>query len=484
MDDSTFDPRSWGKPVPAKSADGTRNPVTAPEGEGVESALPEAWRGIGTSFVPGNAAASAGEAGPTVPSGHESARASRRQALAMGGSLVILVGGGIAAWFTRSPATIAAATGGKAASPAAAAMVERSLKLGSTGEIASALTAFGVLAPEAAAVSGAVTGALSAPGEVRLRAELLPQGSGFAVQRLQASYADGSGAVVTRDAGGNFSAAAIAADLSKQIKILRGELDSESFYSSAVSTGLVDALIPEFINAFAYDFNLASEIAPGDTFEVAFEQSVNGDGDAVGQPQLLYALLTTAAKSLALYRFRNSAGEVGWFDGNGATTKRGLMRTPVDGARITSKFGMRFHPVLHYNKLHGGTDFAAPIGTPIYAAADGVVEWAAMKGANGNLTIVKHDNGWATYYLHQNRFMPGIAAGVRVTQGEHIGDIGTTGRSTGPHLHYEVHIDGERVDPLEIKTDDGARKKIEGVELAAFLRERDRIDVARTKQSV
>ncbi|MEP6867663.1 MAG: M23 family metallopeptidase, partial [Novosphingobium sp.] len=101
-----------------------------------------------------------------------------------------------------------------------------------------------------------------------------------------------------------------------------------------------------------------------------------------------------------------------------------------------------------------------------------------------NLTIIKHDNGWQTYYLHQSRFMPGIAAGVRVTQGEHIGDIGTTGRSTGPHLHYEVHIDGEKVDPLGIKTDDGARKKIEGAELAAFMRERDRIDVARTKQAV
>ncbi|MEO5599107.1 MAG: M23 family metallopeptidase [Novosphingobium sp.] len=472
MDDSTFDPRSWGKPVPAKPDDGRAN---ASEG----GALPEAWRGIGTSFVPGQAPEAAAATAEQI-----NAQASRRQALALGGSLVILAGGAFAARLTRVPAAVSGvgASSGKTATPAA--VVERSLKLGSTGEIASALTAFGVPAPEAAAVSAAVTGALSAPGEVRLRAELLPQGKGFAVQRLQTSYADGSGAVVTRDAAGTFSTAAIAADLSKQIKVLRGELDSESFYSSAVSTGLVDALIPEFINAFAYDFNLASEVAPGDTFEVAFEQSVNADGDAVGQPQLLYALLTTAAKSLALYRFRNGAGEVGWFDGNGATTKRGLMRTPVDGARITSKFGMRFHPVLHYNKMHGGTDFAAPTGTPIFAAADGVVEWAAMKGANGNLTIIKHDNGWQTYYLHQNRFMPGIAAGVRVTQGEHIGDIGTTGRSTGPHLHYEVHIDGEKVDPLGIKTDDGARKKIEGAELAAFMRERDRIDVARTKQAV
>ncbi|HMP55014.1 MAG TPA: M23 family metallopeptidase [Novosphingobium sp.] len=157
------------------------------------------------------------------------------------------------------------------------------------------------------------------------------------------------------------------------------------------------------------------------------------------------------------------------------------MRTPVDGARISSKFGMRFHPVLKYNRLHGGTDFAAPIGTPIYAAADAVVEFAAMKGANGNLTILRHDNGWRTYYLHQNVFSPGIAPGVRVNQGQHIGDVGTTGRSTGPHLHYEVHIDGERVDPLSIKTDDAERKRLEGPALDAFMRERDRIDQARAR---
>jgi murein DD-endopeptidase MepM/ murein hydrolase activator NlpD len=274
----------------------------------------------------------------------------------------------------------------------------------------------------------------------------------------------------------------VAADLSREVKVLRGELDTESFYSSAVAAGLIDTLIPEFINAFGYDFNLAAEILPGDTFEVAYEQAVNESGEPFGQPQLLFAQLTTRTKSLALYRFRDAEGAVGWYDGNGASTRRGLMRTPVDGARISSKFGMRFHPVLHYNRLHGGTDFAAPTGTPIYAAADGAVEFAAMKGANGNLTVIRHDNGWRTLYLHQNRFMPGIAPGVRVIQGQHIGDVGTTGRSTGPHLHYEVHIDGQRVDPLSIRTDDARRKRMEGTLLAAFMRERDRVDVARARQ--
>nr|WP_232328607.1 M23 family metallopeptidase [Sphingomonas horti] len=132
-------------------------------------------------------------------------------------------------------------------------------------------------------------------------------------------------------------------------------------------------------------------------------------------------------------------------------------------------------------KLHGGIDFAAPIGTPIYASGSGVIEWAAFKGANGNLVVLRHDNGWQTLYLHMNRFAPGIAPGARVSQGQQIGEIGTTGRSTGPHLHYEVHINGERVDPLGIQTEAG--KTLEGAQLIAFEKLRDRIDVSRAAQT-
>jgi murein DD-endopeptidase MepM/ murein hydrolase activator NlpD len=128
-------------------------------------------------------------------------------------------------------------------------------------------------------------------------------------------------------------------------------------------------------------------------------------------------------------------------------------------------------------KLHRGTDFAAPTGTAIYAAGDATVEWAAMKGANGNLTILLHDNGWETYYLHQSRFMPGVVRGARVRQGQEIGEVGTTGRSTGPHLHYEVHVDHQPVNPLSL--DYGSGRSLAGGALAAFVKERDRIDAAR-----
>jgi murein DD-endopeptidase MepM/ murein hydrolase activator NlpD len=297
------------------------------------------------------------------------------------------------------------------------------------------------------------------------------------------SYIDGSGAVIARNADGTFSGQAIAAELIKEVRVLRGELDTDSFYSAAIANGIPSELIPDFINAFSYDFNLAAEISPGDTFEVAFEQSVNADGIAVDQPKLLYARLATPEKSAELYQFQVPGEEQGWWNANGASIKRGLMRTPIDGARITSKFGPRFHPVLKYNRLHGGTDFAAPVGTPIYAARDGTVVSASPSSCAGNMVIIDHDNGWQTRYFHLSRYADGLHAGKRVTQGETIGDVGNTGTcTTGPHLHYEVHIDGEKVDPLGVKTDDGERKRIEGADLQRFMRDRDRVDIARARQ--
>jgi murein DD-endopeptidase MepM/ murein hydrolase activator NlpD len=367
-------------------------------------------------------------------------------------SAILLAGGGWLAWTTRPAGTVVTAKGTPTAptarqiaaseAPPPPTAVERKINLGSAGELPAALIALGVTKVDAEAAAKAAMGAMqSAPGYLRAGVILLPFGEGFVLQRLQASHADGSGVVVTREEDGTFTPRAVAADLTHEIKVLHGELDSESFYTSAVTAGLIDVLIPDFINAFGYDFNLASEVQPGDTFEVAFEQSVNDNGEAVGQPQLLYASLTTKAKSVALYRYKMADGTVGWFDGNGASTKRGFMRTPVDGARISSKFGLRFHPVLHYTRLHAGVDFAVPIGTPVYAAADGVVIGSHPTGCGGNMAVVQHDNGWVTRYFHLSKFAPGLYEGERIKQGFTLGLSGTTGTcTTGPHLHYEVRI--------------------------------------------
>jgi murein DD-endopeptidase MepM/ murein hydrolase activator NlpD len=458
-DKNSFDPRSWSKPDAKKSS------------------LPEAWQAV---IETGD-----GE----VPATENSRRIGRSHVL-IGLVIAILIGGSIAFWkHGNSPAPISSAELSsdppQEVQPEAPLRVtsSRRLVLANPGDLLSALSAAGLSPQDAAATNAAALGVLGgAKGEIQAVMNLVNDGHIVQLDRLEASLPDGSGAIVSRTESGEWRASRVAAELSKQIKVVRGEMDSDSFYSSAVAAGVVDSLIPEFVNAFSFDFDLQQEVAPGDRFEVAYEQTVNAEGQPLGQPQLLFASLITAAKSRALYRYKPVDQEVGWFDGNGGSTVRSLMRTPVDGARISSKFGFRFHPVLHYMKLHRGTDFAAPIGTPIYASGDAVVEWAAMKGANGNLTILRHDNGWETFYLHQSMFMPGIAPGVRVHQGQKIGEIGTTGRSTGPHLHYEVHIDGEAVDPQGIKTESG-RSGLEGSARAAFLQQRDRVDVARARHA-
>ncbi|MCB2079212.1 MAG: peptidoglycan DD-metalloendopeptidase family protein [Novosphingobium sp.] len=493
MEDFSFDPRSWAKQKPGQG-DGDKKP---PPDDKAES-LPDAWKQVATDFQPGQATeaeppAPDQRADETVAQGEPASTRPRTAAIAMlalsGG---LLAAGGLGAWLTRgepasqiaaeAPAEVAPAAP-RPAAPQAEGMVERSLNISGASELESAMVALGVSPDDAAAAVKAAMPAMTGSGVVKARISMLPDGETFALQQLEATYFDGSGATVTRD-GSGFSLQKLGAALNREIKVLRGELDSESFYSSAVSAGVIDTLIPEFINAFAYDFNLASEISPGDTFQVGFEETVNADGEVVGQPKLLFAQLTTKDKSLALYRFVDSDGKVAWYDGNGAITQRGFMRTPIDGARITSNFGMRFHPVLKYNRLHGGTDFAAPVGTPIYAAADGVITSASPSRCAGNMVIMSHANGYATRYFHLSRYAEGLHAGQQVTQGSTIGYVGNTGTcTTGPHLHYEVHINGEKIDPLSVKTDDSKRKKLDSSQLAAFMRERDRVDQARAQQA-
>jgi murein DD-endopeptidase MepM/ murein hydrolase activator NlpD len=313
--------------------------------------------------------------------------------------------------------------------------------------------------------------------EIRLEFDLAQSKKAATLIRLKATQNDGSGILIQSSTSG-YKKETLQAKLTSQIRVVRGEIDSDSFYSSAVAAGVTDSLISDFAAAFSFDFDFQREIAPGDVFEAVYEYGVNPSGQQVGQPKLLYVSLTTAAKSKSLYRYKPAGDtEYGWFDGKGGSIVKTLMRTPVDGARISSNFGYRRHPVLGYQKLHRGTDFAAPSGTPIYASGNGTINFAAPKGANGNFIRLIHDNGWVTLYLHLSRFADGIAPGVRVMQGQKIGEVGTTGRSTGPHLHYEVHVDGSAVDPLSIDT--GTGKTLDENAMKVFLTARNNIDTSR-----
>ncbi len=466
-DKDSFDPRSWGaKPPVAPASD-----APAP--------LPEAWRAV-TALQPALAT--------PQPVGRQAQPLRLDSALlAPAISLAILLAGAATAWGMRvapQPVPVAAAPEvAEAPAPPDTTSATRRIVLSGPGDLHDALIAAGLVAAEADAAARAALSALgTATGEIRANLTLQIGTGVVHLSRLEASHPDGSGAIVTRDAAGAFTATKVAAELTKQVRVVSGELDAESFYSSAVTAGVTDTLIPEFINAFAFDFNLASEVKAGDTFEVAYEQTVSANGDPIGQPQLIYASLRTATKSRALYRYKPEGQDVGWFDGNGTSTVRSFMRTPVDGARITSNFGMRFHPVLHYTRLHAGVDFGVPVGTPVFAAADGVVTGATPTGCGGNMAVVQHDNGWITRYFHLSAYAPGLHAGQRVTQGFVLGLSGTTGTcTTGPHLHYELRIDGEPVDPMSIQTSAG-RKGLEGAILAAFKQVRDRVDVARAAQ--
>lgn len=444
-----------------------------------ESFDPKSWLTSSDDSV----SAAPGHSGPPRATGM------RRMAGALSGSLAIILCGMTAAWLGREPPQPLHPVHDLPTEPASVAdeagdsatISRRIVNLASPQGLAAALRANGLDQESAGRAANAALAVLAGrQEEIRVALALAKEGGRLKLVRLEASFPDSSGVTVNAAPDGRYLARSVAASLNTRIFAVRGEMNDADFYSSAVAAGVTDSLISTFAQAFVYDFNFQTEISQGDIFEAAFEQQVNSRGEPVGPPRLLYASMVTAAKSKALYRFQPPGEEEAWFDGNGRSVKRSFMRTPVDGARITSRFGMRFHPVLHYNRLHGGTDFAAPIGTPIYATASGTVTTASPSSCAGNMVIVRHDNGWETRYFHLDRYAVDMRVGQHVPQGFEIGVVGTTGTcTTGPHLHYEVHIDGQKVDPESIPTEQGA--VLAGEALKAFFAERDRIDVARVR---
>ncbi|MGY4398464.1 murein DD-endopeptidase MepM/ murein hydrolase activator NlpD [Sphingomonas sp. UYAg733] len=470
-DDPSFDPRQWRKAGAA----------AAPEPDSL-SFDPRSWVSEAPTPPPPPPPFASVAPPPSPPPAPPLAPSDRRAFQAAAIAFAILGLGGITAFLSR-PVAVPASTSIAAvgAGPAVAAgSSQRTLNLSGGADIVPSLLASGI-APADAALAGRQAAATlgKGPGDIRLIFDMAGKPGTATLSRLEATHDDGGGVTLTRATDGRFVEQRQAAHLVTRLQVVRGELDTESFYSSAVAAGINDNLVGDFANAFVFDFDMQREVTPGDIFEAGFQQRYNQTGDAVGQPVLVYAALNTEAKSRALYRFTLAGDkQPGWYDSNGRSTVRTLMRTPIDGARISSQFGFREHPVLGFVKMHKGTDFAAPTGTPIFASGDAVVEFAAMKGPNGNFVRLRHDNGWQTLYLHMNRIWPGIAPGVRVTQGEQIGEVGTTGRSTGPHLHYEVHIDGQPVNPLSIETGKGSRV-LSGAALVQFRRLRDLIDARR-----
>ncbi|MDX1293245.1 MAG: M23 family metallopeptidase [Hyphomonas sp.] len=287
---------------------------------------------------------------------------------------------------------------------------------------------------------------------------------------------------ITRSAEGGWTASELKARLSPTYHRVAAPIET-SIYDAARKLGAGDQQVVDFASAFAYDVDFQREIHPGDTFEMVYETHVDERGTPVKNGDLIYARLDGRALTRGFYRFTPSDdGVTDYFDEHGESATKFLMKTPINGARLSSSFGNRRHPISGYTRLHKGTDFAAPTGTPIYAAGNGTIERASRYGGYGNYVRIRHANNYKTAYAHMSRYGPGVRAGKRVRQGDVIGYVGSTGASTGPHLHYEVYIKGKPVNAMRLKLPTG-RKLAETPEiLTEFEARKAEIDAIRAAQ--
>lgn len=266
--------------------------------------------------------------------------------------------------------------------------------------------------------------------------------------------------LITRSNDNTWSALPLYAKLTPGYMRVEAEIES-SIYTAALAKGAEDQQVVDFASAFAYDIDFQREIHPGDRFEILFETFYDERGNRVRNGDILYAALNGKAMQRGFYRFTPSDdGVADYYDQNGESATKFLMKTPINGARISSNFGNRRHPISGYTRLHKGTDFAAPTGTPIYAAGNGTVLRASRNGGYGHYIRIKHSKGYETAYAHLSRYAKGLKSGKKVKQGEVIGYVGSTGASTGPHLHYEVWVNGKPVNAMSLKLPTG-RKLVE-----------------------
>lgn len=264
-------------------------------------------------------------------------------------------------------------------------------------------------------------------------------------------YADPIREVIARrGADGGFEGGEAKRQVSRQIAHYSGAIKS-SLFESAQNAGIPAPVIIAMIKALSYDVDFQRDIQSGDTFDVMFEAYYDTKGKLVRNGDMLYAAVSLSGRPIAMYRFENEGGVVEYFNEKGESIKKALLKTPVDGAKITSGFGMRNHPILGFTKMHKGVDFGVPTGTPIQAAGDGTIEMAGFNGAYGNYVRIRHGNGYATAYAHMSRIAAGMKTGKRVGQGQIVGFVGATGRATGPHLHYEVLQGNAQINPLSVK---------------------------------
>jgi murein DD-endopeptidase MepM/ murein hydrolase activator NlpD len=270
--------------------------------------------------------------------------------------------------------------------------------------------------------------------------------------------------IVNRDENGGFVAQAIDRPLALKVAVADGTIESSLFEAGQDAAVPIDVL-SQTVKAFSYDVDFQREIQPGDRFEIVYERYEDDRGQLARTGNVLYAALIQGDTAKEIYRFEPEDGSADFYNAKGESVRKELLRTPLDVIRITSTFGMRKHPILGYSRMHKGVDFAATTGTPIFAAGDGTVAILGTQSGYGNYIRIKHSAQYATAYGHMSRFASGLRPGSKVRQGDVIGYVGSTGMATGPHLHYEVLVDGTQINPMSVKL---AGRKLDGKELRRF----------------
>jgi murein DD-endopeptidase MepM/ murein hydrolase activator NlpD len=274
---------------------------------------------------------------------------------------------------------------------------------------------------------------------------------------------------VSRTFDGALRLRAMEEKVTDETTVADGEIQG-SLYESAARLGATPAITAQVAKLFAHKLDFQRDIQPGDDFRLVFDRRITESGRTIQTGELEYAEL----HGVKFFRFERDGGEAEYFDEDGKNIRGFLLRTPVDGARLTSGFGKRRHPILGYARAHQGVDFGAGQGTPILAAGDGVVVKASRWGGYGNWLQIRHAGGWDTGYAHVSRYAKGVRPGVKVRQGQVVAYVGSTGMSTGPHLHYEVWQKGRRVNPVGAKVPQGT--VLAGAELARFKGEKGRLE--------
>ena len=253
---------------------------------------------------------------------------------------------------------------------------------------------------------------------------------------------------------------------------------TNSLYQSALTLKIKPNIIVEFARLYGFQVDFQRDIWKNDSFQIIYEEFLSKDGKIIETGNILFANLNLQNQDLKLYRHEYEKNKIDYFDENGKSMRKTLMKTPINGARLSSSFGKRKHPILGFTKMHTGTDFAAPTGTPILASGDGLVVRAQWCGGGGNCVKIKHNKVYQTVYAHMSKFARGIKKGARVKQGQIIGYVGSTGLSTGPHLHYEVIENGRKINSQKLKLPSG--KILKGEQRKIFEVNKIKIDVLKS----